>query len=237
MRDLAAGGVVVESAVSTRLGLAGVNEAAESLAVMRHVAIGAIADMRVHVGAISSGRSVDALHGVGAHVSPWHVLLDERAHLERRYDTSLRLDPPLPTASSRDALVRAVQAGAVAVSSGHRAVPNRTKDLEMAIAEAGASSLALTLPLLLGERVLTPLELARATSAVPARILGLDDRGKIDKGARADLVVLRADVDDVVDARVVGSRSPANPWLGRRIKARVERTMVAGRNAFERRQS
>lgn len=239
--DLSRGAVVVEGAVATRLGLPGVPELADALAAWRHVELAALVGLRAHLGSLFSARAlevVDAARARGldvtADVQPWHLLLDERAHLERRYDTLLRLDPPLPTAASREALLSGVKRGSLVVTSGHKAVPNRTKDLEMALAEAGAASLALTLPLLCG--VLSPLELARATSAGPAAILGITDRGRIEAGALADLVVLRpfasADAGDVVDASLAGARAPANPWLGRRTSGRVELTMVSGRTAY-----
>lgn len=248
---LSRGGVLVEGDVATRLGLAGIPELADALAAFRHVEIGALAGLPVHLGAVFTGAALDVLERVTApgpagpagpagqvtaEVHPWHVLLDDSAHLERRYDTLLRLDPPLPTASSRKRLLAALKAGKLALSSGHRPVPNRTKDLEMAIAEAGASALSLTLPLLCG--ALTPLELARATSALPARILGLADRGRLVVGARADLVLLRpsatTDGGELVDSALCGHEAPANPWLGRRTSGRVDATIVGGRVAWQR---
>lgn len=237
--DLARGGVIVEGPIATRLGLPGIPELADALAAWRHVEIAALAGLPAHLGSIFSARALEIVEAavargvpVTASVQPWHLLLDERAHLERRYDPLLRLDPPLPTAPSREKLLDAVKRGALLVTSGHKAVPNRTKDLEMSLAEAGAASLALTLPLLCG--VLTPLELARATSALPARVLGLKDRGRVEVEARADLVVLRPleGNGDVVDAALAGPRAPANPWLGRRTAGRVEATLVAGRVAY-----
>lgn len=262
---LSRGGVVVEGEIATRLGLPGIPELADALAAFRHIELAALAGIDVHLGPLFTAAALDVLvaararataatataagvrggaaasgPAISAEVHPWHLLLDERGHLERRYDTLLRLDPPLPTAASRARLLEAVRAGELAVSSGHRPVANRTKDLEMAIAEAGASALALTLPLLCG--LLTPVELARATSALPARILGLTDRGRLEAGARADLVVLRPagegaraiEQGDVVDAALAGTKAPANPWLGRRTSGRVEATIVAGAVAYER---
>jgi dihydroorotase len=245
---LSRGGVIVEGEVATRLGLAGIPELADALAAFRHIELAALAGISVHLGALFSAAALDVLERargarastplrtVTAEVHPWHLLLDERAHLERRYDTMLRLDPPLPTVASRERLLAAVKAGTLSVSSGHRPVPNRTKDLEMAIAEPGASALSLTLPLLCG--VLSPLELARATSALPARILGLHDRGRLVAGARADLVLLRPSAmvqgGELVDAAMCGGMAPANPWLGRRTAGRIDITLVGGRVAWQR---
>lgn len=245
---LARGGIIVEGEVATRLGLAGIPELADALAAYRHIELARLAGIDVHLGPLFTAQALDVVmaaralasggpsaRAISAEVHPWHLLLDESAHLERRYDTLLRLDPPLPTAASRARLLAAVRAGELAVSSGHRPVPNRTKDMEMAIAEAGASSLALTLPLLCD--VLTPLQLARATSALPANILGLKDRGRLEVGARADLVVLRPATKgqgDIVDAALAGTQAPANPWLGHRTAGHVQATVVGGDLAYER---
>ena len=224
---LARGGIIVEGEVATRLGLAGIDVHLGPLFTAQAL------DVVMAARALASGGP--SARAISAEVHPWHLLLDESAHLERRYDTLLRLDPPLPTAASRARLLAAVRAGELAVSSGHRPVPNRTKDMEMAIAEAGASSLALTLPLLCD--VLTPLQLARATSALPANILGLKDRGRLEVGARADLVVLRPATKgqgDIVDAALAGTQAPANPWLGHRTAGHVQATVVGGDLAYER---
>ena len=117
------------------------------------------------------------------------------------------------------------------MSSGHRPVPNRTKDLEFSLAEPGATGLALALPLLWG--TLTPIEIAHAMSALPSTILGLDDRGRVEPGARADLVVVDPTTSDLVDEATAVSRSWANPAKGARTHARVVATVAAGRVAFQ----
>lgn len=238
---LGKGAVATESALSTRMGLRGVPLAAQAIGAARDRALSALTGMRIHHHAITTpaalsfaapSPSAAAPGGPTASTTLWHLLYDEEDLRSRPYDSSLRLWPPLAPAAERKALLELVRRGLVAVSSGHRAVPNRTKDLEFSQAEPGATGLALALPLLWG--TLSPIEIAKAMSALPAAILGLSDRGRIDAGARADLVVVDPTATDLVDEALAVSRSWANPAKGARTRARVTATIAAGRVAFQR---
>lgn len=229
---LGRGAVATESPLSTRLGLRAVPMAAQAIGAARDRALAALTGMSVHHHAVTSAHAVSPPGGPTASTTMWHLLYDEETLRERPYDAALRLWPPLASALDRKALLDLVRRGLVAVSSGHRPVPNRTKDLEFSLAEAGATGLALALPLLWG--VLTPIEIARAMSALPAAILGLDDRGRVEPGARADLVVVDPTATDLVDEALAVSRSWVNPAKGARTRARVVATVAAGRVAFQR---
>jgi len=246
--ELARSGVIREGAVSTRLGLQGIPAAAESIAVARHIELARLTGARTHLGAISTARAVALVEGaqreglpVSAHVQPWHLLLDEEAHLRRPYDTALRLEPPLPTSACRAALVDGVRRGVLAIGSGHRPVGAIGKDVEMALAEPGAHGLALALPLLArrapegggadADLGIDVGALAAAMSALPAKVLGLEDAGRIVEGARGDLVVVDPGAGDAVDA-LVGRRAPTNPFAGERTSARVRATIAGGRGLY-----
>jgi imidazolonepropionase-like amidohydrolase len=58
--------------------------------------------------------------------------------------------------------------------------------------------------LLLCEAGLTPVEALAAATSAPARHFGLDDRGRIEPGLRADLVLVEGDpTEDVRDGRSI----------------------------------
>lgn len=229
---LGKGAVATESPLATRMGLRAVPLAAQAIGAARDRALSALTGMPIHHHAITSPVGLSAPGGPTASTTLWHLLFDEESLRERPYDSALRLWPPLAPAADRKALVDLVRRGLVAVSSGHRPVPNRTKDLEFSLAEPGATGLALALPLLWG--TLTPIEIAQALSALPARILGLSDRGRVEAGARADLVVVDPTTSDLVDEALAVSRSWANPARNTRTQARVTATIAAGRVAFQR---
>lgn len=235
---LGKGAVATESPLATRMGLRAVPLAAQAIGVARDRALAALTGMSVHHHAITTPAALAGSPASSGAVSTsasttlWHLLFDEESLRERPYDSALRLWPPLAPAAERKALLDLVRRGLVAVSSGHRPVPNRTKDLEFSLAEPGATGLALALPLLWG--TLSPIELAQALSALPARILGLGDRGRVEAGARADLVVVDPTASDLVDEALCVSRSFANPARNQRTHARVTATVAAGRVAFQR---
>lgn len=237
-------GVVHESALSTRLGLAGIPEAAETSFVARHLELCRLTGARTHLGALSSARSVAMLRRaldegllVSAEVHPYHLLLDESAHRERPYDTALHLRPPLRSPADREALLEGVRDGILAIASGHAPVGPEGKELELAASEPGAVSLPFLFPLLSALLAdagggLSPLALANATSRLPARILGLDESalgaGRLAKGAPADLVVLDLTRGSRVDEGLLGDGARNSPWLHRETRGSVRLTLKGG---------
>lgn len=177
---LAHGGVVVEGAVATRLGLPSVPEASERIAISRIIEVAKLTGARFHVAGVftAGGAALIAENAAaaGADVSgsvyASHLLFDEGALLAHRYDTRLLTKPPLPTSTSRAALLAAVQAGTLSVSSGHHFVPKRERDLEMTRATAGMTSLSSLASSL--STLLTPAQLTAALATAPARILKID---------------------------------------------------------------
>jgi dihydroorotase len=175
---LGAGAIAVEGAVATRLGLPAMPEAAEVIGLTRILAIARLTGARFHIAGVFTAEGAALLASSGndrvtGSVFSSHLLLDETALLVRRYDTRFLRQPPLPTAASRHALIDAVKAGTLLVSSGHAHVPHRERDLEAVRATPGGTALASTARLLrplLGDDVLV-----RAFGAGPARCLG-DDR-------------------------------------------------------------
>jgi dihydroorotase len=172
---LAQGAVAVEGAVATRLGLPAMPEAAEVIGVSRILAIAQLTGARFHVAGVftAAGAALLAASGnerVSGSVFAPHLLLDDTALLARRYDTRYLRQPPLPTSSSRLALLDAVKAGTLCIASGHVHVPRRERDLEPTRATPGGTALASTARLLrplLGDEVL-----ARAFGSAPAQFLG-----------------------------------------------------------------
>jgi dihydroorotase len=230
--SLSGRGVAAEGAVATRLGLSGIPEVAEVVFVARHLELARLTGARVHLGALSSARSVELLRRarheglpVSAEVHPFHLLLDERAHTARPYDTALHLRPPLRRAEDREALLTALHEGLLLLASGHAPVGPEGKEVEFGASESGAVSLPTTLPLVVG--LLAPLALAHAASAGPAALLGLSDRGRLTEGARADVVVLDPARPLAVDVALdAGARN--TPFLGQICPSSVRLTLVAG---------
>ena len=175
--SLMRGAVAVEGSTATRLGLPCVPEASEHIAISRIIEVTRLTGARFHIAGVFSARGAALIEGaagdglVSGSVFASHLLVDDTALLALRYDTRLLMRPPVPTASSRAALLAAVKAGVLMVATGHHAVPKRERDLEMTRATPGLTSLASTGRLL--SALLGRSELLRALSSGPAAVLGL----------------------------------------------------------------
>lgn len=232
--SLRGNGVVHESPLATRLGLPAIPEAAETTYVTRNIELCRLTGARTHLGPLSTSRAVrifEAAAGEGlpvsAEVHPYHLLLDENVHRERPYDASLHLLPPLRSEDDRAALVAAVEAGLLSVASGHAPVGREGKELEFAWSTPGAVSLPFFLPLLL-EVGLSPLAIARSTSFLPARFLGLEAPGSLAVGARADVVIVSPSAPSEVGATSLGDGAQNTPWLHRPLRGSVRATILDG---------
>jgi len=234
-------GLIAEGAVSTRLGLAGVPVEAETTAVFARAELARLTGTTLFVGLLSSARArelvVDARErgaAIFAGVLPWHLRLDERDHLVRPYDTRLLLDPPLRSSADRLSLVEGVARRELVVATGHVQRSPVEKEVEMGLAERGAPALDVALPLLLDpSSQLSPLAVARAACEQPARVLGLDDRGHLSPGARADVVVVDPSGSFVIDDDQSPLSRRTSPLAGVTLGARVVMTLVEGALCFD----
>jgi dihydroorotase len=74
--------------------------------------------------------------------------------------------------------------------------------------------------------------LSALMSANPARILGLEDRGRIAKGQRADLVVADIGANWKVEPERFKSRGKCSPFVERSLRGKILMTFNAGKIVF-----
>jgi allantoinase len=77
-------------------------------------------------------------------------------------------------------------------------------------------------------------ELCRWMSERPAALAGLDDRGRIAVGRRADLCAFDPDVEHTVDAGTLRHRHAVTPYDGVVLRGSVVQTWLTGRRIYER---
>jgi dihydroorotase len=238
---LSEGAVMNSGEVSTRLGLPGVDKAAETIVLERDVRLVELTGGRYHAAQLTCAESmavVRAAKGRGlpvtCGVSINHLTLNENDI--RPYRTFFRLKPPLRTEDDRAAMVRALAAGEIdVIVSSHDPQDVDTKRRPFAEASDGAIGLETLLAAALrlyhnGEIGLLPL--LRAMTLHPARLLGLAS-GRLEKGAPADLILVDLDQPWVVDKAQMRARSKNSPFDESRMQGRVLLTMVAGDVVYE----
>jgi dihydroorotase len=238
---LTEGAVMNSGEVATRLGLPGVNKAAEVIVLERDLRLVDITGGRYHAATLSCAESLAIIRQAKAKklpvtcgVSINHLTLNENdiGH----YRTFLRVRPPLRSEEDRVALVRALAAGDIdVVVSSHDPQDADVKRHPFAEAADGAIGLETLLAAGLrlvhgGEIGLVPL--LRAMTSNPARLLGLNS-GRLEKGAPADLIVVDIGQPWVVDKANLRSRSKNSPFDESKMQGRVLQTLVAGHTVYQ----
>jgi dihydroorotase len=75
-------------------------------------------------------------------------------------------------------------------------------------------------------------KLSALMSAAPARVLGLNDRGRIAEGLRADLVITAPDTPRAVEPGDFKSRGKNSPYIGMELRGTILMTLNRGRIVF-----
>lgn len=239
-------GVAASGALCTRLGLAGVPVAAETIALHTIFELMRASGARVHLCRLSSAAGVALvrqakLEGLelSCDVSINSLLLTD-ADIGY-FDSRARLDPPLRQQTDRAALQAALADGTIdALVSDHTPVDEDAKTLPFAQSEAGASGVELLLGLAVKWSRDNTVSLQRALQVVtssPASVLaaavGQPDMGALRVGAVADLCIFDPGADWTVTAAALRSQGKHTPFSGYELPARVRYTMVAGRLAYQ----
>ncbi|MBS1159472.1 MAG: dihydroorotase [Proteobacteria bacterium] len=236
---LSRNGFAHEGEVASRLGLAGIPVAAETIAIATILQLVRDTGTRVHLTRLSSAAGVALLKGasdeglpVSFDVGVHHLLLTENDI--GFFNPHARFNPPLRAQSDRLALSQAAAAGLAAICSDHTPVAADDKLLPFGEAKPGATGLELLLPLTLKWAAAAGVSLADALAritAAPAAVLGLP-LGSLAAGAAADICIFDAEENWLVTAEALRSRGKNSPWLGYAMSGRVKTTLVAGRPVF-----
>lgn len=239
--DLADGGLAHEGPTASFLGLTGIPETAETIALARDLLLVEQSGVRAHFGLLTSARAVEMIAAaqarglpVTADVALYQLLLTDEAL--QGFSSLYHVKPPLRTARDRDALRAGVRDGVIgAISSHHQPHEADAKLAPFAATEPGISSVELLLPLamtLVEDGLLDlPRLLARLTTG-PADALRLP-AGRLAKGQPADLVLFSQQTTRQADTPWL-SRGRNCPFHGMTLPGRVERTLVGGRATYRR---
>ena len=241
-------GVAASGPLATRMGLAGVPVAAETIALFTIFELMKSTGARVHLCRISSASGVALVREARASGLP--VTCDvsiNSLHLTDTdigyFDSRLRLSPPVRQQRDRDALREALADGTIdALVSDHTPVDNDAKSLPFAEAEPGATGLELLLSLACKWGQETGIGLQRALAVVtsePARVLGgalgtlQASCGQLVEGGVADLCVFDPLAHWTVTDAGLRSQGKHTPFSGYELPARVRCTLVGGQLAYE----
>jgi len=234
---LAAGGVMHEGLVATRLGLKGIPAAAEEIMVARDCLLAELTGGHVHLCHMSTRGAVAIIREakergvrVTAEVTPHHLTLTDSAC--DGYDTHAKMNPPLREAADVSALRGALKEGVIdCIASDH--APHAYDEKEAAFDDAPFGIVGLETAFAVAHTelvcggVLSLPELVQRMSTEPARVFHLPG-GTLALGAPADVTVLDPAAKWTVDPAAFHSKSRNTPFAGRGLTGRAVLTVVAG---------
>src|SRR5712692_7714120 len=234
--SLAAGAVMREGVTSTRLGLAGMPAAAESVCVARDVQLAELTGERLHIAQLSAKGSLEQVRSakqrglrVSCEVTPHHfTLIDE----DVQYDSRYKMNPPLAAREDRDALLAGLADGTVdAIATDHAPHEPALKDVEFDSAPFGILGFETALSLALERRVhagrITLMRMVALFTSGPARALARER--SVAAGQPADLTIFSLDRQWTFRAAESSSKSRNSPFDGRSFKGGPVATVVGGR--------
>ncbi|MBF0242976.1 MAG: dihydroorotase [Desulfamplus sp.] len=239
--DLARDGAMNEGVVSTRLGIKGIPNAAESIIVMRDIALAQLTGASLHIAHVSCRESVDAIRNgkkqgvkVTAESAPHYFTLTDEAL--SKYDTNAKMNPPLRAEKDRQAVVEALADGTIdIIATDHAPHSLLEKDVEFDRAAFGIVGLETSLGLsmqLVQDGILSLENLIEKMSKKPAQILGINNDLKI--GNPADITVIDPNSFWSVDPKTFVSKSRNTPFGGFSLKGEVYMTIVEGKITYQR---
>ncbi len=236
-------GVVHEGAVSTRLGLPAIPEAAETVGVARDLALVETSGAKAHFEMLSSGRSVDMIKQaqkrklpVTASVSVHHLLFSEENI--GNFDTQYKVMPPLRTTRDRTQLVSGVRKGQIStICSDHQPHGTDSKLAPFSEAATGIAGLDTLLTTTFGLVNSGDLDLNTAIAALtinPATIIGTET-GRLDPGRHANLCIFDPEKEWTLDCSTMSSRGRNSPLMGKTLQGKVVHTLLNGKTTYRQR--
>jgi dihydroorotase len=227
--ELAHGGVMNESLVSTELGLPGIPGIAEEIMIARDLHLAEYTNSRYHVCHMSTKRSVELVREgkrkgikVTCEVTPHHFSITEEA--VRSYDTNTKMNPPLRSAADLAAIKEGLKDGTIdVIATDHAPHSLDEKEVDYIQAPFGIvgleTAIGLTITELVSQNVLTLKQMVEKFSVNPRKIIGREI--DVQEGEQANLTFFDPDVEWTVEIGAFRSKSKNSPFQGRRLKGRA----------------
>ncbi len=236
------GGIVNDGEVSAELGLKGMNRASEDSITAREIAVAMSADARIHICHVSTVGSLDFIREAKARgvkvtcetCPHYFMYTDEKI---RSLDADYRMNPPLRTEADRAAVEKAVLDGTIDCIVTDHAPHAAEEKADFCKAPNGVVGLETSLAAMLTHFYHTgKLSLSRISEMMaekPRELLGLPVT-KLEKGAKADLILVDTEKEWVVEPKKLHSKSHNTVFKGEKFKGQNLMTITDGIIRFER---
>ena len=167
-------------------------------------------------------------------VTPHHLTIDETDY--QRIGALAQMNPPVRSARHREALWRGVTQGIVdVIGSDHAPHTLEEKARPYPHSPSGMTGVQTIVPLLLDHMNAGRVSLARLvdlTSAGPARLFGIAQKGRVAVGYDADLTIVDLKRRETIRNSWIGSRVGWTPYDGKTVNGWPIGTVVRGRKVM-----
>ena len=205
------------------------------IATRRLVTTARAVGARVHVLHISTAEEmaflIDHKDVASIEVTPHHLTLATDEH-GAALGTRLQMNPPVRDSAVRAALWRALDGALVDVlGSDHAPHTLEEKAKPYPQSPSGMTGVQTLVPIMLDHVAQGRLSLARfidLTSAGPARLFGIEAKGRIALGYDADFTIVDLKRSVEIEDRWIASRAGWTPYHGRRVTGWPVGTVVRG---------
>ena len=240
--DLVDGGVANDDESIRKQGLRGISNAVEDIIAVRDVMLAGETGAHLHLCHCSTYGSVEIVKQakkqdihVTAEVCPHHFTLTSKD--VDASDANYKMNPPLRTKKDVEALKRGLRDDIMdVIATDHAPHTFEDKNTSMKSAPFGIVGLETAACLTYTELVLggylTPMQMAEKMSYNPAKIIGID-KGDIEPGKVADIVIFDPDETYVIDKNTFFSKGRNTPFDGRKVTGKVRMTLVNGQVVYE----
>jgi len=237
--SIADGGSMNEGFFATVWGIKGIPNAAESIMVVRDIALSELTGAHVHFCHISTKESVEAIRQakkrgvkVTCETAPhYFTLTDEDV---KDYNTNFKMNPPLRSEEDRQAVIQGLIDGTIdLIATDHAPHSVVEKDVEFDRAAFGIVGLETSLSLslkLVHDGFLTLAELVNKMAKHPAKMIGINN--DIRPGNIADLTIIDPEHTYEIDPETFNSKSKNTPFSGLKVKGSPVLTMVNGKVVY-----
>ena len=234
---LRANGLMNEGIVSTKLGLSGNPNIAESIMVFRDLKLAELTGARLHVPHVSTAESVKYIsdmknqyNEITAEVTPHHLFYTDEALYD--YDTNFKVAPPIRDIRSRKALIQGIKDGIIdCIATDHAPHTSHDKDTTFDLASCGLigleSCLGVVKKVLVDDEDLGLMEMIKLLTVSPRKIMGFDN-DLLKEGKEAELVLFNEDEKWVFNRNDINSKSKNSPFIGAELSGKVIHTISKG---------
>jgi len=228
--DLKNSGIAHESLFSTEKGIPSIPSIAETVAIYRDLEIANYVNGKIHIPHVSCSESVKLISrykdmglDVTAEVTPHHLGLTQFKLGE--FDARYKISPPLRSEEDRLALVDALKTGVIdCISSDH--FPHKIEDKESDLINSKSGVIGLESAFSYSYKILSEsgfsIEQVIDLFAVNSRKIINVPLDKIEKGSKADFILIDPNIDWTFEPSNIFSKSKNSALIGEKMKGKIE---------------